>query len=164
EVEVDVAARFHDDDMKLYDTLAEIPGSGPNPEVVMVGAHLDSWHTGTGATDNAVGCAVVMEAARILKALGVQPRRTIRVAPWSAEEEGLLGSIAYVKAPLATRPPNTDPKQKDLPEDLKEETWPLTPLPEHARLAAYFNVDNGGGKIRGIYAQGNVGVKPIFEA
>jgi hypothetical protein len=164
ELEVDVAARFHDEDGKLYDTLAEIPGSGVNPEVVMVGAHLDSWHTGTGATDNAVGCAVVMEAARILKALGVKPRRTIRVALWTGEEQGLLGSVAYVKAHFATRPPNTDPKQKGLPEDLKDETWPITPLPEHARLAAYFNIDNGGGKVRGIYAEGNTAAKPIFEA
>src|SRR5436305_4344874 len=105
-----------------------------------------------------------MEAARILKALGVKPRRTIRVALWTGEAQGLLGSIHYVKAHFATPPPNTDPKQKDIPEDLKDETWPITPLPEHAKLAAYFNVDNGGGRIRGIYAQGNAAAKPIFAA
>jgi hypothetical protein len=164
ELEVDVAARFHDEDLNLYDTLAEIPGTGTQGEVVMAGAHLDSWHTGTGATDNAVGCAVVMEAVRILKALGVKPRRTLRVALWTGEEEGLLGSEAYVKAHFATRPATTDPKQKELPEQYREATWPITPLPEHAKLVAYFNIDNGGGKIRGIYAQQNAAVRPIFEA
>jgi hypothetical protein len=164
ELEVDVAARFHDEDRNLYDTLAEIPGSGPHPEVVMAGAHLDSWHTGTGATDNAAGCAVVMEAVRILKALDVKPRRTLRVALWTGEEQGLLGSAAYVKAHFATRPATTDPKQMELPERLREDTWPITPLPEHAKLVAYFNVDNGGGKIRGIYAQQNAAVRPLFAA
>ncbi|HEV7518953.1 MAG TPA: M20/M25/M40 family metallo-hydrolase [Thermoanaerobaculia bacterium] len=164
ELEVDVAARFHDEDRNLYDTVAEIPGSGPQGEVVMAGAHLDSWHSGTGATDNAVGCAVVMEAVRILNALGVKPRRTLRVALWTGEEQGILGSGAYVKAHFATRPATTDPKQKELPEGLREETWPITLLPEHAKLVAYFNVDNGGGKIRGIYAQQNAAVRPIFEA
>jgi carboxypeptidase Q len=164
ELEVDVAARFHDEDLNLYDTVAEIPGSGAQGEVVMAGAHLDSWHTGTGATDNAVGCAIVMEAVRILKALGVKPRRTVRVALWTGEEEGILGSAAYVKAHFATRPATTDPKQKELPEQYREATWPITPLPEHAKLVAYFNIDNGGGKIRGIYAQQNTAVRPIFEA
>ena len=151
EIELDITARFHDEDKNLYDTLAEIPGSGPHPEVVMAGAHLDSWHSGTGATDNAVGCAVVMEAVRILKALDVKPRRTLRVGLWTGEEEGLLGSIAYVKKHFASRPETTDPQEKELPEDLRKETWPITPLPEHAKLSAYFNVDNGGGRLRGIY-------------
>lgn len=164
ELELDVTSRFHDEDKNLYDTLAEIPGSEREPEVVMAGAHLDSWHSGTGATDNAVGCAVVMEAARILKALGVKPRRTIRVALWTGEEEGLLGSIAYVKAHFVSRPPTTDPQEKALPEDLRKPTWPLTPLPANAKLSAYFNLDNGGGRIRGIYAQENAAARPIFEA
>jgi carboxypeptidase Q len=164
ELELDVAARFHDEDKNLYDTLAEIPGTGREPEVVMAGAHLDSWHGGTGATDNAVGCAVVMEAVRILKALGVKPRRTIRVGLWTGEEEGLLGSIAYVRAHFASRPATTDPKEKELPEDMRKETWPITPSAEHAKLSAYFNLDNGGGRVRGVYAQQNAAARPIFEA
>jgi hypothetical protein len=109
ELELDVRATFHDDDLQAYNTLAEIPGSGPTrDEVVMLGAHLDSWHAGTGATDNATGSAVVMEAMRILSALGAKPRRTIRAALWSGEEQGLLGSRAYVTRHFATRPEATD--------------------------------------------------------
>jgi Zn-dependent M28 family amino/carboxypeptidase len=142
--------------------VAEIAGSDKRDEIVMAGAHLDSWHTGTGATDNAAGSAVVMEAARILKALGVKPRRTIRFALWTGEEQGLFGSIAYVRQHFASRPENT--AQKDIPEYFREETWPLQIKPEHAKLSAYFNLDNGGGRIRGIYAQENAGVRPIFAA
>ncbi|PYP86642.1 MAG: peptidase M28 [Candidatus Angelobacter sp. Gp1-AA117] len=111
-----------------YNTVAEIPGTDRKDEVVMLGGHLDSWHSATGATDNAIGCAIMMEAARILKSLGVQPRRTIRVALWSGEEEGLLGSQAYVKEHFGTF----------------EE-----PKPEFSKLVAYFNVDSGTGRIRG---------------
>jgi hypothetical protein len=166
ELEIDVAARFHEDDSQAYNTVAEIPGTDRRDEIVMAGAHLDSWHTGTGATDNAAGSAVVMEAARILKALGVKPRRTIRFALWSGEEEGLLGSHAYVKQHFAAHPekPGEKEKEKDLPEFLREETWPLQIRPEHARLSAYFNLDNGGGRVRGIYAQENAAVRPIFAA
>jgi len=131
---------------------------------VMAGAHLDSWHAGTGATDNAAGCAVVMEAARILEAVGAKPRRTIRVALWTGEEEGLLGSYYYVKDHFASRPESADPAQKLLPPPLRDPTWPLQVKPEHAKLAAYFNLDNGSGKIRGIYAENDAAVKPIFEA
>ncbi len=164
ELEVDVASRFYDDDLMAYDTIAEIPGTDLADQVVMVGAHLDSWHTGTGATDNGAGCAVVMEAVRILEALGIHPRRTIRVGLWSGEEEGLLGSHAYVEHHFAARPAPEDPEQKALPEYLREEHGPLTLKPEHAKLAAYFNLDNGGGRIRGIYTQENAAVVPIFEA
>ncbi|HEX9944788.1 MAG TPA: M20/M25/M40 family metallo-hydrolase [Thermoanaerobaculia bacterium] len=164
ELEIDVAARFHDDDLQAYNTVAEIPGTDRKGELVMAGAHLDSWHAGTGATDNAAGSAVVMEAARILKALGVRPRRTIRFVLWSGEEQGYFGSLAYVKQHFATRPENRDPEQQELPERYREETWPLTLKPEHARLAAYFNLDNGSGRIRGIYAEENAAVKPVFEA
>ena len=111
-----------------YNTIAEIPGSDKASEVVMLGGHLDSWHGGTGATDNAIGCAIMMEAARLIQDSGVKPRRTIRVALWSGEEEGLLGSIAYVKAHFGTA---EDPK------------------PEWATLDAYFNVDTGTGRVRG---------------
>lgn len=164
EVEVDVAARFHEDDTRAYNTVAEIPGTDKKGEIVMAGAHLDSWHASTGATDNAAGVAVVMEAVRILKALGVKPRRTIRVALWTGEEQGLMGSIAYVKQHFATRPESTDPKQKELPERFRDDTWPLQVKPDHGKLAAYFNLDNGTGKIRGIYTEENAAVKPIFEA
>jgi Zn-dependent M28 family amino/carboxypeptidase len=130
----------------------------------MVGAHLDSWHGGTGATDNGAGCAVMMEAVRILKTLGVKPRRTIRIALWSGEEQGLLGSAAYVRQHFASRPESTDPEQLKLPLRMRDDTWPLQLTPEHGRLAAYFNVDNGGGKIRGIYSEENAAVRPIFAA
>ncbi|MGH9367242.1 MAG: M20/M25/M40 family metallo-hydrolase [Thermoanaerobaculia bacterium] len=164
ELELDVEARFLESDPMQYNTVAEIPGTDKGGEVVMLGAHLDSWHGGTGATDNAAGVAVTMEAVRILKALGVAHRRTIRIALWSGEEQGLLGSRAYVAQRFATRPEPTDPEQKKLPEGFRRKTWPITVRPEHAKLSAYFNLDNGSGKIRGIYAQENAAVVPIFES
>ncbi len=164
ELEVNVAAGFLDGDNQAYNTLAEIPGTDKRDEVVMAGAHLDSWHAGTGATDNAAGSAVVMEAARILKSLGVKPRRTIRFALWTGEEQGYYGSLAYVKQHFASRPENRDPEQKDLPERYREETGPLQLKPEHAKIAAYFNLDNGTGKVRGIYTEENAAVRPIFQA
>jgi carboxypeptidase Q len=164
ELEIDVAAQFLDGDPQAYNTVAEIPGTDKKDEVVMAGAHLDSWHAGTGATDNAAGSAVVMEAARILKALGIKPRRTVRFVLWSGEEQGLLGSRAYVKRHFASRPESQDPQQLELPERFREETWPLSLKPGHAKLAAYFNLDNGTGKVRGIYAEENLALKPIFEA
>ena len=164
ELELDVDARFHDEDSQAYNTVAEIPGTDKRDELVLAGAHLDSWHAGTGATDNAAGSAVVMEAARILKTLGVKPRRTIRFLLWSGEEQGLFGSNAYVKQHFATRPETKDPAQKELPEYFREETWPLQLKPDHAKVSAYFNLDNGGGRIRGIFTQENAAVKPIFAA
>ncbi|MBW8873762.1 MAG: M20/M25/M40 family metallo-hydrolase [Acidobacteria bacterium] len=164
QLELDVAARYHDDDPQAYNTVAEIPGTDKKDEIVMAGAHLDSWHAGTGATDNGAGCMVVMEAARILKALGVKPRRTIRFALWTGEEQGLIGSRMYVQQHFATRPENQDPKQKDIPWFLRTDTWPLQLKPEHAKVAAYFNLDNGTGKVRGIYLEENAAVRPIFEA
>ena len=165
ELELDIRARFHDEDPTAYNTVAEIPGTDKRGEVVMLGAHLDSWHAGTGATDNAAGSAVAMEAVRILQALDVKPRRTIRIALWSGEEEGLLGSKAYVAEHFGTRTGTTDPRERDLPSFLRRDpTGPVTTKPDHARLSAYFNVDNGTGKIRGIYAERNAAVAPIFEA
>jgi carboxypeptidase Q len=164
ELEIDVTARFHDDDPMAYNTLAEIPGTDLADEVVMVGAHLDSWHAGTGATDNAAGSAVAMEAVRILQALGVRPRRTIRVALWTGEEQGLLGSRAWVSEHLASRPEPDSEEERRLPRFLQRQRGPLTLAPAHARLAAYFNLDNGSGRIRGIYTQSNAAVVPIFEA
>ncbi|MEO8274868.1 MAG: M20/M25/M40 family metallo-hydrolase [Thermoanaerobaculia bacterium] len=160
---VDIEAQFYRDSPTSWNTVAEIPGSDKNAEVVMAGAHLDSWHTGTGATDNAAGSAVVLEAARILKTLGLQPKRTIRVALWSGEEQGLLGSRAYVAQHFATRPDATDKDELALPARWRKPTWPIEPKPEHARLAAYFNLDNGGGRVHGIYAQENLGAKMLFE-
>ena len=165
EVEIDVRARFLDEDRKAYNTIAEIPGTGSRGEIVLVGAHLDSWHGGTGATDNAAGSAVAMEAVRILKALGVKPRRTIRIGLWSGEEQGLYGAQAYVDQHLGSRPEPTDPDQKDLlPYRRNTSSGPFRAKPEHARLSAYFNLDNGGGRIRGIYTEENAAVVPIFEA
>jgi hypothetical protein len=164
ELEIDVTARFHDDDTNAYNTLAEIPGTDKKDQIVMVGAHLDSWHAGTGATDNGAGVAVMMEAVRILKALGVKPRRTIRIGLWTGEEQGYIGSIAHVKNHFATRPATTDPEQLKLPERYRDETWPLQLKPGHAKFSAYFNLDNGTGKIRGIYAEENAALKPIFTA
>jgi carboxypeptidase Q len=165
ELELDIRSRFHDDDPTAYNTVAEIPGMDKRGEVVMLGAHLDSWHAGTGATDNAAGSAVAMEAVRILQALDVKPRRTIRIALWSGEEEGLLGSRAYVAEHFGTRGGTPDPRERDLPSFLRRDpTGPVTTKPDHVRLSAYFNVDNGTGKIRGIYAERNAAVAPIFEA
>jgi hypothetical protein len=165
ELELDVRAHFHDATQQ-WNTIAEIPGSDPKlkDEVVMVGAHLDSWHTGTGATDNGAGSAVMMEAVRILQALKTQgalkPRRTIRIGLWSGEEQGLLGSRAYAKEHFGSRPENE--RERDLPSFLRTTAGPLTLKPEQAKLSAYFNVDNGTGKIRGIYTQENSAVGPIF--
>jgi hypothetical protein len=163
---VDVQARFTDDaNQPGYNTVAEIPGTGRDArEVVMLGAHMDSWHTGTGASDNGAGVAVMMEAMRILKAVGAKPHRTIRIALWSGEEQGLIGSRAYVAKHFAKYPEPTDPEQKALPEFLRKPTGKLQTTPEYERLAAYFNVDNGSGRLRGIYAQENAAVVPIFKA
>jgi len=165
ELEVDVSTTFHEDDPMAYNTVAEIPGSGRAPEIVMLGGHLDSWHAGTGATDNAAGCAVAMEAMRILQALGVKPRRTIRVALWSGEEQGLLGSRAYVARHFASRPDPEDPVERSKPHFLWSKAGrPLTLKPDHARLSAYFNLDNGTGKVRGVHLQENAAAAPIFES
>jgi carboxypeptidase Q len=164
EMEIEVRNTFYDADLNANDTIAEIPGSDKKDEIVMLGAHLDSWHAGTGATDNAAGSAVVMEAIRILKAIGVKPRRTIRVGLWSGEEEGLLGSAAYVKAHFGSHVPPTDAKELALPEWLRKNDTPLDLKPEQAKVSAYFNIDNGTGKIRGIYLQENEAVEPIFNA
>jgi hypothetical protein len=165
ELELEVAATFHhDEDRQAYTTLGELPGSDLAEQVVMAGAHLDSWHAGTGATDNGGSCAVVMEALRLLKAAGLEPRRTIRIALWHGEEQGFQGSRAYVARHLATRPQSTDEQELVLPSILRPFGWPITPLPDHAGFSAYFNLDYGAGRIRGIYTMDNVAVKPIFSA
>jgi hypothetical protein len=144
-LEFDIQARFVDDRTDSVNVIGEIPGGRKREEIVMIGAHLDSWHSGTGATDNAAGSAVMIEAMRILKTLNLRLDRTVRLALWSGEEQGILGSRAYVAEHFAAR------------EDMRLK-------PEHARLSGYFNVDNGSGKIRGVYLQGNDAMRPIFQA
>jgi hypothetical protein len=162
-LELNIANAFYDDDPMQYNTVAEIPGTDKKDEIVMLGAHLDSWHTGTGATDNGAGTIVTMEAVRILKALDLKPRRTIRIALWSGEEEGLLGSQRYVEQHFGSRPPSGEPLMKDMPTVLRREAGPVTVKPEQAKVSVYFNVDNGTGRIRGVFMQENEAVAPIFE-
>ncbi len=146
EIEADVKTSFFTEDPNGYNVIAEIPGTDPKlkDEVVMIGGHFDSWHAGTGATDNAAGSAVMIEAIRILKSIDFKPKRTIRIALWSSEEQGLWGSRGYVAKHFA------DPKDMVL-------------KPGHQKLSAYYNLDNGTGGIRGVYLQGNSAVKDIFQ-
>ncbi|MEP6849554.1 MAG: M20/M25/M40 family metallo-hydrolase, partial [Acidobacteriota bacterium] len=159
---VNVDAQYIDGDGMVNNTIAEIPGTDPTlkDQVVMLGGHMDSWHGGTGATDNGAGVAVAMEAARIIQAAGLKPRRAIRVALWSGEEEGLLGSRAYVKQHFGEMKgaPGFGPPDPNSP---KPE---LVKGPEYEKLSAYFNLDNGTGRVRGVYMQGNGAVRPYFEA
>jgi hypothetical protein len=166
ELELNVKNNFYDgpDSMIQNDTIAEIPGTDKKDEVVMLGAHLDSWHSGTGATDNGAGSIVMMEAMRILKALDIKPRRTIRIGLWTGEEEGLLGSEWYVEHHFGSRPESKDPERKGDPSVRNRTYGPMTIKPEQAKVSVYFNVDNGSGKIRGVYMQENAMVEPIFEA
>ncbi len=163
-VEMDVETKFTGEHEHGYNTVAEIPGTDPTlkEQVVMLGGHLDSWIAGTGATDNGAGTVVAMEAVRILKALDVKPRRTIRVALWTGEEQGIFGSKGYVKQHFGSAALSTAPEQLELPEFMRRAAGPLEVKPEHKLISAYFNVDNGSGKIRGIYTQGNAAIAPIF--
>jgi Zn-dependent M28 family amino/carboxypeptidase len=144
-MEADIKTSFYDKDLIGYNLIGEIPGTDPQlkNEVIMIGGHLDSWHAATGATDNAAGCAVMMEAMRILKVSGVNLKRTVRIALWSSEEQGLYGSRGYVLKHFG------DPKTMEL-------------KPDHKSIVAYYNLDNGSGKIRGIYTQGNEAIVPMF--
>ncbi len=160
-VTLDLAVEFQDKDLMGYNTVAEIPGTDLKDEVVMLGGHLDSWHSGTGATDNAAGCSVGMEALRIIKALDLKPRRTIRIALWSGEEQGLLGSRGYVKEHFGYLGDGT--QGAALGAMAGGPPAKLTTKPEYEKFSSYFNFDNGGGKIRGIYLQGNEAVRPIFR-
>lgn len=145
QIELNAQNRFFDDTLDAFNILAEIPGTDRADELVMLGAHFDSWHAATGATDNAAGVAVMMEAMRILKVTGLPMRRTVRLALWTGEEQGLLGSRAYVRQQFADR-----------------DTMDLRPA--HDSVSAYFNMDNGSGEIRGVYLQGNEAVRPVFAA
>jgi len=164
-VNLHIEAEFGGEHEQGFDTIAEIPGTDPQlkDEVVMVGGHLDSWIAGTGATDNGAGAIAAMEAMRILTALGVKPRRTIRIGLWSGEEEGVFGSQGYVEKHFATLHYSDDPKDADVPVFIQPMTAPPTLKPEGAKLDAYFNMDNGSGKLLGIYAEGNVGIGAIFQ-
>jgi carboxypeptidase Q len=178
ELEVNLSARYHDQDPMSYNVVAEIPGTDLKDEIVMLGAHFDSWHGGTGATDNAAGSAVCLEAVRMIQALGLKPRRTIRIGLWSGEEQGLLGSRAYVSehfgrrigggpgggggAPGAGGGPPAARAQQDSAQRPEPPRFELKL--DHDKFSAYFNLDNGTGKIRGVYMQGNEAVRPIFRA
>ncbi|MFN0280106.1 MAG: M20/M25/M40 family metallo-hydrolase [Pyrinomonadaceae bacterium] len=157
---VDLAVEYQDADPNGYNTIAEIPGSDKADEVVMLGGHLDSWQSGTGATDNGAGCAVMMEAMRIIQTLGLKPRRTIRIALWTGEEQGLLGSRAYVKQHFGEM---KGARSMFAPPDPNAPKPELVKHADYDKLSAYFNIDNGTGKIRGIYMQGNNGVRDIFR-
>jgi carboxypeptidase Q len=163
-MQMNVETKFTGDHEHGFDTVAEIPGTDPQlkDEVVMVGGHLDSWISGTGATDNGAGSIVALEVMRILNALPTKPRRTIRIALWSGEEEGLFGSKGYTAQHFGSFPRSTAPDQMELPEFSRKPGGPLTLKPEQKVISAYFNVDNGSGKIRGVYTQGNVAAGPIF--
>jgi hypothetical protein len=144
-LEMDIKNTFHDQDLTMFNIIAEIPGTDKADEIVMVGGHFDSWHGGTGAVDNAAGTAAMMEAMRILKTTGLKLRRTVRIGLWGGEEQGLIGSRQYVRQHFG------DPATMKL-------------LPEHAKLSGYFNIDNGTGALRGVYLQGNEAIAPVFRA
>ena len=144
-VRLSLKATMSDRDMDGLNIIGEIPGGDRKDEIVMVGAHFDSWHSGTGATDNGAGSAVMIEVMRILKALNLKLDRTVRIGLWGGEEQGLFGSRAYVKEHFA------DSKTMQV-------------ASEHGKLSGYFNLDNGGGKIRGVYLQGHEAMRPIFES
>jgi hypothetical protein len=155
QLEVSISARFYDDDPMSYNVIAEIPGTDLKEEVVMVGGSIDSWHAGTGATDNAAGAAAALEVMRVLTSLGLKPRRTIRIGLWSAEEQGTLGSHAYVAAHFGRKVDGPGGQTGGARFAFK---------PEYEKFAGYFNFDYGTGRIRGVYLQGNEAVRPIFRA
>jgi Zn-dependent M28 family amino/carboxypeptidase len=171
---VDLQVQFQDQDPMAYNTVAEIPGSDLKDEIVMLGAHMDSWHSGTGATDNGAGVAVTMEAVRIIQALKLHPRRTIRIGLWSGEEEGLLGSRAYVASHFGYYTNLTNSSAVRSPRDSGGRSpgvggnraggnRKLVKGREYDKISGYFNLDNGTGKIRGVYMQGNEGIRPLFR-
>ena len=177
-ISVDLSVAWQDADLMGYNTVAEIPGTDLKDEIVMLGGHMDSWHSGTGATDNAAGVSVAMEAVRIIQALGLKPRRTIRIALWSGEEQGLLGSRAYVaehfgtlQNPATSAAPATGGNNNTMGGGAGNGNGNGTPAAgptlvtkaEYDKLSAYFNLDNGTGKIRGVYLQGNESVRSLFR-
>jgi Zn-dependent M28 family amino/carboxypeptidase len=149
-LEININTRFYDQDLMSYNVIGEIPGTDLKDEIVMIGGCLDSWHGGTGATDNAAGASVALEVVRLLKLLKIKTRRTIRIGLWSAEEQGALGSRAYVAAHFARRVANANDSSGF--------------TPEYEKFSGYFNLDYGTGKIRGVYLQGNETARSIFRA
>jgi hypothetical protein len=161
-VELASNIRFDDSTSKANNIIADIPGTDPKAGYVMAGGHFDSWVAGDGATDNGAGSVVVMEAARILKAIGARPKRTIRFALWSGEEQGLLGSRAYIEQHFVNRP--VDPSLNGIDAYYAwSEAYPITTKPGYSDLKAYFNMDNGSGRLRGIHAENNAAAVPILK-
>lgn len=160
-VSINNDVRFDDSDSNAYNVIADIPGTAKDGSYVMAGAHLDSWVAGDGAADNGAGTAMIMEAARILSKMP-KPKRTIRFALWAGEEQGILGSLAYIEQHFATRGGNTTATGMARFYGW-DSRWPITTKPEWSKMAAYFNIDNGSGKLRGIYAENNPAVVPIFK-
>lgn len=161
-MKIDFAAQFDDKDLMGYNTIAEIPGSDKSDEIVMLGGHMDSWHGGTGATDNGAGVAVAMEAVRILQALNLKPRRTVRIGLWSGEEQGLFGSLAYVAQHFGKANESQAASFARMVQG-GGAAAEITRGAEYDKLSGYFNLDNGTGKIRGVYLQGNEAVRPLFR-
>jgi carboxypeptidase Q len=163
-IELNISTQFTGDHEHGFDTIAEIPGTDPKlkDELVMVGGHLDSWASAEGATDNGAGTVVAMEVMRILNALHVKPRRTIRVGLWTGEEQGEFGSYNYVKQHFGFVPRLTAPDQLNVTEFDRDPAGPIELKPDYQKISAYFNLDNGSGKIRGVFLQGNGAVGPIF--
>ncbi len=164
-VRLNIATKFYGDHETGSNVIGEIPGTDTalKDQTVMLGGHLDSWIAGTGATDDGAGDIIALEAMRILRALNIQPRRTIRVGLWGGEEQGIFGSGGYVSSHFATRSFSTKPEEQVVPEFIRQETGALTLKPEHAKLDAYFNADNGTGKFLGIFTEGNTAVTHIFQ-
>ncbi len=164
-IEMNIETKFTGDHEHGFDTIAEIPGTDPKlkDEIVMVGGHLDSWASATGATDNGAGTVVAMEVMRILNALQVKPRRTIRIGLWTGEEEGEFGSYNYVKQHFGFIPRSSSPDDLKLTEFDRKPAGPIQLKPEYQKISGYFNLDNGSGRIRGIYLQENAPVEPIFQ-
>jgi carboxypeptidase Q len=164
-VRLNIATKFYGDHEPGNNVIAEIPGTDPalKDEVVMLGGHLDCWIAGTGATDDGAGAIIAMEALRILRTLNIQPRRTIRAALWGGEEQGIFGSAGYVKSHYGAVSYSTKPEEQVVPEFVRQQTGPVTIKPEHAKLDAYFNTDNGGGKFLGIFTEGNSAVASVFQ-
>jgi Zn-dependent M28 family amino/carboxypeptidase len=161
---VELKVEWQDADPMGYNTIAEIPGSDLKDEVVMLGGHMDSWHAGTGATDNGAGVSVAMEAVRILQTLGLKPRRTIRIGLWTGEEQGLLGSRAYVAEHFGKmEPPAAAAGAPAATPGARPAPGNLVTKPDYEKFSAYFNLDNGTGKVRGVYLQGNESVRGLFR-
>src|SRR6266536_1065082 len=169
---VDLAVEWQDADPMGYNTIAEIPGTDLKDEIVMLGGHMDSWHSGTGATDNGAGVSVAMEAVRIIQTLGLKPRRTIRIALWTGEEQGLLGSRAYVAqhfgkfetpTPIAPTAGSGNGTNGNGSTTATAPAPKLITMPEYEKFSSYFNLDNGTGKVRGVYLQGNESARALFR-